>query len=64
MSKKRIAIVGAGAVGGYVGASLTAGGHDVVMIDPWPEHGGLRATRTPTAGCSRSHIGGTYSGKD
>jgi len=38
MSNKRIAIVGAGAVGGYVGASLTAGGHDVVLIDPWPEH--------------------------
>ena len=35
---KRIAIVGAGAVGGYVGAHLTAGGHDVVMIDPWPDH--------------------------
>ena len=34
----RIAIVGAGAVGGYVGAHLTAGGHDVVMIDPWPDH--------------------------
>ena len=36
--KKRIAIVGAGAVGGYVGASLTDGGHDVVLIDPWAEH--------------------------
>lgn len=35
---KRIVIVGAGAVGGYVGAHLTAGGHDVTMIDPWPEH--------------------------
>ncbi len=35
---KRIVIVGAGAVGGYVGAHLTAGGHDVTMIDPWPAH--------------------------
>jgi 2-dehydropantoate 2-reductase len=35
---KRIAIVGAGAVGGYVGAHLTAGGHDVTLIDPWPAH--------------------------
>ncbi|MGE0416583.1 MAG: ketopantoate reductase family protein [Acetobacteraceae bacterium] len=35
---KRIAIVGAGAVGGYVGAHLTAGGHDVTLIDPWPDH--------------------------
>ena len=36
--KKRIAVVGAGAVGGYVGAGLAAGGHDVTLIDPWPEH--------------------------
>jgi 2-dehydropantoate 2-reductase len=35
---KRIAIVGAGAVGGYVGAHLTAGGHNVTLIDPWPAH--------------------------
>ncbi len=36
--KKRIAVVGAGAVGGYVGAGLAAGGHDVTLIDPWPAH--------------------------
>ena len=36
--RKRIAVVGAGAVGGYVGAGLAAGGHDVVLIDPWPAH--------------------------
>ncbi len=35
---KRIVVVGAGAVGGYVGTHLAAGGHDVTMIDPWPEH--------------------------
>jgi 2-dehydropantoate 2-reductase len=35
---KRIAIVGAGAVGGYAGAHMTAAGHDVTLIDPWPEH--------------------------
>jgi len=34
----RIAFVGAGAVGGYVGTSLTAAGHDVTLIDPWPAH--------------------------
>jgi 2-dehydropantoate 2-reductase len=34
----RIAIVGAGAVGGYVGANLTQTGHDVTLIDPWPAH--------------------------
>ena len=36
--KKRIAIVGAGALGGYVGGSLAHLGHDVTLIDPWPEH--------------------------
>src|ERR1700728_967903 len=35
---KRIAVVGAGAVGGYVGASLAHAGHDVTLIDPWQEH--------------------------
>ena len=38
MSGKRVVIVGAGAVGGYIGAHMTKGGHDVTMIDPWPEH--------------------------
>jgi 2-dehydropantoate 2-reductase len=36
--KKKIAIVGAGALGGYVGGSLAHLGHDVTLIDPWPEH--------------------------
>ncbi len=35
---KKIAIVGAGAIGGYVGGLLTRGGQDVTLIDPWPEH--------------------------
>ncbi|WP_428535639.1 ketopantoate reductase family protein [Rhodopila sp.] len=35
---KRIAVIGAGAVGGYVGAHMTAAGHDVTLIDPWPDH--------------------------
>jgi 2-dehydropantoate 2-reductase len=34
---KKIAIVGAGALGGYVGGSLAHLGHDVTFIDPWPE---------------------------
>lgn len=34
----RIAIVGAGAVGGYFAAFLARAGHDVTVIDPWPEH--------------------------
>lgn len=41
---QRIAVIGAGAVGGYVGASLAAGGHDVTLIDPWPAH--VEAVRT------------------
>ena len=35
---KRIVIVGAGALGGYVGGSLAHLGHDITLIDPWPEH--------------------------
>ncbi len=35
---KRIVFVGAGAVGGYVGGHLSRAGHDVTLIDPWPEH--------------------------
>jgi 2-dehydropantoate 2-reductase len=36
--QERIAIVGSGAVGGYFGGFLTKAGHDVTLIDPWPEH--------------------------
>jgi 2-dehydropantoate 2-reductase len=36
--KKRIAIVGAGAVGCYLGGHLARTGADVTLIDPWPEH--------------------------
>jgi 2-dehydropantoate 2-reductase len=35
---KRIAVVGAGALGGYVGGTLAHHGHDVTLIDPWPEN--------------------------
>jgi len=35
---KRIAIVGCGALGGYVGGSLAHLGHDVTFVDPWPEN--------------------------
>jgi 2-dehydropantoate 2-reductase len=47
---KKIAIVGAGAVGCYAGAHMVRAGEDVTFIDPWPEHveamrsGGLRIT--------------------
>ena len=35
---KRVAFVGAGAMGSYVGARIAATGVDVTLIDPWPEH--------------------------
>jgi 2-dehydropantoate 2-reductase len=35
---KRIAVVGAGALGGYVGGYLAHHGMDVTFIDMWPEH--------------------------
>src|ERR1700732_3238486 len=44
MAGKRIAFVGAGAVGGYVGGYFAQGGLDVTLIDPWPEH--IEAIRT------------------
>ncbi|HVL57344.1 MAG TPA: 2-dehydropantoate 2-reductase, partial [Burkholderiaceae bacterium] len=33
-----VAILGAGAVGSYVGARLAAAGIDVLLLDGWPEH--------------------------
>ena len=40
---KRLAFVGAGALGGYVGGSFAHLGHDVTLIDPWP--GNVEAIR-------------------
>ena len=34
----RIGIVGAGGIGGIVGGMLTRAGHDVTLVDQWPEH--------------------------
>ena len=36
--RKHIAFIGAGAVGGYVGAQLARAGEDVSLIDAWPGH--------------------------
>lgn len=36
--KKRIVVVGAGAVGCYLGGHLSRAGNDVTLIDGWPEH--------------------------
>jgi 2-dehydropantoate 2-reductase len=38
MGRPKIAIVGAGAVGGYAGAYMAKAGEDITFIDPWPEH--------------------------
>jgi len=35
---KRIAFVGAGAVGGYVAGRMTNAGYDVTVLDGWPAH--------------------------
>jgi 2-dehydropantoate 2-reductase len=35
---KRLAFMGAGAVGSYVGGHLARTGEDVTLIDPWPDH--------------------------
>ena len=35
---RKIAIVGAGAVGGYAGAHMARAGEDVTFIDSWPEN--------------------------
>jgi 2-dehydropantoate 2-reductase len=35
---KRIAVLGAGAIGSVVGGMLARAGHDVTLIDQWPEH--------------------------
>ena len=33
----RILFIGAGAIGSYLGAFLSRAGHDVTLVDPWPE---------------------------
>ena len=35
---ERIGIFGAGAIGSVVGGMLARAGHDVTLIDQWPEH--------------------------
>lgn len=38
MSSKKMAVLGAGAIGSSVGADLTRASHDVVLVDQWPAH--------------------------
>src|SRR6266702_3137920 len=48
----RIAIIGTGAVGGYVGAHMAQAGEDVVLVDFWPEH----VERIRATGLRISHL--------
>jgi len=36
--KKKIAVLGVGAIGGTIGAYLIRGGHEIVLIDQWAAH--------------------------
>ncbi len=36
--KKKMAVLGSGAIGSSIGADLTKAGHDVMLIDQWPAH--------------------------
>jgi 2-dehydropantoate 2-reductase len=53
----RCLVVGAGAVGGYIGAHVARAGGDVVLVDAWPAHveamrrDGLRTTAMEPDGC-------------
>ena len=38
MTQPRIAVLGAGANGASIGADLTEAGHDVILIEQWPDH--------------------------
>lgn len=54
--KPHIAIVGAGAVGGYVGGRLTLAGENVTLIDPWPAHAAaMRANGLQLTGTQGTH---------
>ena len=60
----RIGIIGVGSIGSVVGGLLTKAGHDVTLIDQWPDHVeamkkvGLRLSGTCGARDAES-IGGT-----
>ena len=54
-SPQRVAIVGAGAVGSWIGGNLPQAGFDVTLIDAWPEH----VTAMQTAGLTLTEPGST-----
>jgi 2-dehydropantoate 2-reductase len=55
--QKRLAVVGAGAIGGYTGGHLANNGLDVTLIDPWPEHiEAIRAEGLAIAGVTQEEF--------
>ena len=53
----RIGIVGAGAIGSITGGLLTRGGHDVTLIDQWPEHvGAMKRNGLRLSGTCGEHL--------
>ena len=54
--KPHIAIIGAGAVGGYAGGRLALAGENVTLIDAWPEHvNAIRAHGLRLSGTQGEH---------
>src|SRR5947207_12178603 len=55
--KTRLGVVGAGAIGCVVGGLLTKAGHDVTLIDQWPEHvEAVKARGLPLSGTCGDHV--------
>lgn len=55
----RIGILGAGAIGSVVGGMLTKAGHDVTLVDQWPEHvEAMRARGLRLSGTCGEHVVG------
>ena len=53
---KRLAFVGAGAVGSYIGGLISAAGEDVTLIDPWPDHvNAIKETGLRVSGTQGEH---------
>lgn len=53
----RLGIVGAGAIGSIVGGLLTRAGHDVTLVDQWPDHvAAMKAVGLRLSGTCGEHL--------
>jgi 2-dehydropantoate 2-reductase len=53
----RIAVLGSGAIGSVVGGMLTKAGHDVTLVDQWPEHvGAMKQIGLRLSGTCGEHL--------